>query len=57
MADPEELQFLQESADDWNMHRREQQWMHPDLSRANLTNADLSGVDLTGVAGLNLDNA
>ena len=67
MADPDELQFLQDSADDWNMHRREQQWMHPDLSGANLTNAtllqsdltetNLTNGDLSGVPGLNLDNA
>jgi len=69
MADPDELHFLQDSADDWNMHRREQQWMHPDLSEANLSaaelpNADLSGANLTkadlraiDLTGSNLANA
>lgn len=48
MANPDQLQFLQDSADDWNMHRREQQWTHPDLSGANLSRADLRAIDLTG---------
>jgi hypothetical protein len=37
MANPEELEFLQDSADDWNIHRREHHIMHPNLSGANLS--------------------
>ena len=69
MANPQQLQFLQDSTDDWNMHRREQQWTHPglsgaDLSAAELPNADLSGANLVGadlkaidLSGSNLSHA
>jgi uncharacterized protein YjbI with pentapeptide repeats len=56
MVDAEVLQFLQGSADDWNILTNAT-LLQSDLTEANLTNADLSGVDLTGVAGLNLNNA
>lgn len=43
MANPEQLEYLQETAEDWNIYRREHSIMHPDLR----------GADLTGVTGFN----
>ena len=54
MANPEQLEYLQDSADDWNIYRREHSITQPDLSEANLSAAELPGADLTGVIGLNL---
>jgi uncharacterized protein YjbI with pentapeptide repeats len=60
MANPEQLEYLQDTSEDWNLYRREHAIMHPDLSGADLTDAnladvDLSKADLTGVIGLNLN--
>ena len=43
MANPEQLEYLQDSADDWNIYRRE----------FAITRPELMGADLTGAIGLN----
>ena len=48
MANPEQLEYLQDSADDWNIYRREHAITQPDLSEANLSAAELPGADLSG---------
>ena len=48
MAEPEQLEYLQDTADDWNLYRREHAIMHPHLSGADLSAAQLPGVDLSG---------
>ncbi len=58
MANPEQLEYLQDSADEWNSYRREHAIRRPDLmgadlSAAQLPGADLSRTDLTGAIGLN----
>lgn len=68
MANPEQLEYLQDSADDWNIYRQKFAITRPelmgadlsaaqlpgaDLSGANLENVDLSRADLTGAIGLN----
>ncbi len=37
MANPEQLEYLQDTAEDWNIYRREHSIMHPDLSGADLS--------------------
>jgi uncharacterized protein YjbI with pentapeptide repeats len=68
MANPEQLAYLQDGADEWNNYRREFAITRPELLGANLTNAillqtdlteanlagvDLSKTDLIGAVGLN----
>jgi uncharacterized protein YjbI with pentapeptide repeats len=56
MANPEQLEYLQDSADDWNIYRREQAITRPDLRGADLSAAELPGADLSGadLAGADL---
>jgi uncharacterized protein YjbI with pentapeptide repeats len=53
MANPEQLEYLQDSADDWNVYRREHAIMRPDLSGADLSAAQLPGADLGGASMAN----
>ncbi|HWZ18857.1 MAG TPA: pentapeptide repeat-containing protein [Ktedonobacteraceae bacterium] len=48
MANPEQLEYLQDTAEEWNIYRQEHAITHPNLSGANLTGADLTGADVTG---------
>ena len=41
MANPEQLEYLQDTAEDWNLYRREHSIMHPDLSGADLSADEL----------------
>ena len=57
MANPEQLEYLQDDTDNWNSYRREFAITRPDLIGANLSAAQLAGVDLSrtdlsGVVGL-----
>lgn len=54
MANPEQLEYLQDSADDWNLYRREHAITRPELMGADLSAAQLPGTDLSGA---NLTNA
>ena len=56
MANPEQLEYLQDSADDWNIYRREHAITRPDLRGADLSAAELPGADLSGadLAGADL---
>ncbi len=55
MANPEQLEYLQESADDWNIYRREYAITRPDLIGADLSAAQLPGADLSGANLLKAD--
>ncbi len=48
MANPEQLEYLQDSADDWNLYRREHAITRPELMGADLSAAQLLGTDLSG---------
>ena len=56
MANSEQLEYLQDSADDWNVYRRVHAIPHPDLRGADLSAAELPGADLSGadLAGADL---
>jgi hypothetical protein len=41
MANPEQLEYLQDSADDWNIYRREFAITRPELMGADLSAAQL----------------
>jgi len=64
MANPEQLEYLQDTAEDWNIYRHEHAITHPDLSGADLPAAQLPGADLSiadlraaDLTGSNLANA
>jgi hypothetical protein len=46
MANPEQLEYLQGSAEDWNIYRQEHAITQPDLIGADLTGA--TGLDSSG---------
>ncbi len=48
MANPEQLEYLQDSADDWNLYRREHAITRPELMGTDLSAAQLPGTDLSG---------
>jgi Pentapeptide repeats (8 copies) len=48
MVNPEQLEYLQDSAEERNIYRREKAITRPDLIRADLLKADLRAIDLTG---------
>ena len=55
MANPEQLEYLQDSADDWNIYRREHAITWPDLIGADLSAAQLPGANLSGAFLLHVD--
>jgi len=64
MANEEHLAILKKGVEEWNTWRKENPYVRPDLSAANLRMADLSGADLRGVhliyadlSGANLSRA
>jgi uncharacterized protein YjbI with pentapeptide repeats len=46
MANPEHLEILKQSVDQWNKWRKEHPEVRPDLNKAHLAAADLRGADL-----------
>jgi hypothetical protein len=53
MANPEQLEYLQDSADDWTIYRREFAITRLELMGADLSAAQLPSADLSGTTGLN----
>lgn len=47
MANPEQLQYIQDTAEDWNVYRQDHAIAHPDLMGADLSAAELPGADLS----------
>src|SRR5215469_11763892 len=59
MGNPEHLAMLREGSAAWNLWRREQRSLMPQLSGADLSGADLRGADLSGadLSGADLSGA